>query len=504
MRPLPTPPSNALEILIADDDELACERLEALLAAQGLQALTVSSLALAREAMRAVHFPVVILDRNLGDGDGADLCREYRARQTDRRVRILMLSSQDSAEEAQFALEAGADEFVSKQSGDDVIVERIRRLHAIACQRLPPEVSTDAEAARLRALAECAILDTGAEAAFEDVTLIASTLFKTPIAAISLIDANRQWFKAKVGIEVDETPRDDAFCAHTIKDADEVLVVTDARQDARFADNPMVTAGPEIRFYAGAPIVTSDGFALGAVCVIDTQPRELPDEERLALKALARQVVTLLEQRRASKEFENAISVQRTTEAELRRREALLRDAYENAPIGKALVSLTGQWLQVNRATCEILGYEAQELLRTTFQSITHPDDLETDLGYVRDMLAGTIRSYEMEKRYIHKQGHIVWTQLSVSLVRDHHDKPVFFATEVQDITRRKRLEQSKEEFLATLTDELRTPIATLRDSLAQLSNRVGTELSPHTKALFDLSVKSAERLKSLIDDIPS
>ncbi|MET0986296.1 MAG: response regulator [Steroidobacteraceae bacterium] len=383
MHPLPTRTSNALEILIADDDESTSERLEALLAAQGLQALSVSSLELAREAMRAVHFPVVILDRNLGDGDGADLCREYRARQTDRRVRILMLSSQDSAEEVQFALEAGADEFVSKQSGDAAIVERICRLHAIACQRLSPDVSTDAEAARLRALAECAILDTGAETAFEDITLIASTLFKTPIAAISLIDANRQWFKAKVGIEVEETPLEDAFCVHVIQHPKDVLVVADARLDARFADNPMVTTAPQIRFYAGAPIVTSDGFALGTVCVIDTQPRELTNDERLALQALARQVVTLLEQRRASKEFEHSINVQRTTEAELRRREALLRDAYENA------------------------------------------------------------------------------------------------------------------------RDELCTSVATLRDSLASLSSRVGAELSPEAKALFDLSVNSADHLQRLIDDMP-
>lgn len=496
------PPSTALEILIADDDELLCARLEALLARDGLHALSVNSLELAREAMRAVYFPLVILDRDLGDGDGIDLCREYRARQTDRRARILMLSARDSAADMEAALASGADEFCSKQGGDAELVERIRRLHAIACGRVPAELSTDAEAARLRALADYSIVDSASETVFDDITLIAATLFKTPIALISLLDDTRQWFKAKVGTEVQETPREHAFCNHAIRHPEEVLVVTDARQDTRFAANPLVVGAPYIRFYAGAPLVTADGFALGTISVIDTVARDCTAQEAQALRALSRQVVHLLEQRRANQNFERALTTQRSAEVELRQREALFREAYEQAPIGKALVAVTGQWLQVNRVICEILGYSPEELLRSTFQAITHPDDLEADLGYVHDMLAGTIRSYQMEKRYLHKQGHIVWMLLSVSLVRDERDQPVFFVSQLQDITERKRLERAQEGFFAEVSQELSRPMTELRSSLSSLTDRLGETLPPETRSLVAEVLHNADRLQRLLGGI--
>lgn len=116
----------------------------------------------------------------------------------------------------------------------------------------------------------------------------------------------------------------------------------------------------------------------------------------------------------------------------------MFREAFENAQIGIALVSTRGEWLRVNRKSCEIAGYTAQDLLRTTFQTITHPDDLDTDLGHADDMLSGRLRTYDMEKRYIHKQGRVVRAHLSVSLVRDEQGSPLFFISQVQDITARK------------------------------------------------------------------
>jgi len=150
------------------------------------------------------------------------------------------------------------------------------------------------ETARVAALERYAILDTDPEQAFEDLTLLASFICKTPIALISLVDSDRQWFKSRIGLTASETSRDVAFCSHAILQSD-VFVVPDALKDDRFRDNPLVVADPHIRFYAGAPLINEDGLALGTICVVDQTPRELSPEERDTLKALSRLVMIQIE-----------------------------------------------------------------------------------------------------------------------------------------------------------------------------------------------------------------
>ncbi|MBT8164731.1 MAG: sensor domain-containing diguanylate cyclase [Acidimicrobiia bacterium] len=152
------------------------------------------------------------------------------------------------------------------------------------------------ESARLAALAAYDILDTLPEAAYDDITQLAAEVCGAPIAAVSLIADDRQWFKSTVGTEVTENHRDLAFCAHAIL-SEEVLVVPDARDDERFSDNPLVTS-EQVRFYAGAPLVTPDGEVLGTLCVLDSEDREFTDEQARGLSALARQVMAQLELRR--------------------------------------------------------------------------------------------------------------------------------------------------------------------------------------------------------------
>jgi len=164
----------------------------------------------------------------------------------------------------------------------------------------------DNEAQRLAALREYRILDTAAEKTYDDITALAAYLCNVPIAMISLVDESRQWFKSKLGLNESETPRDVAFCAHAILQT-EPLIVRDALKDMRFADSALVTRSPHIRFYAGFPLASPEGFALGSLCAIDRKPRQLTAEQKGAMQALARQVMALLELRRVSAQMADAL-----------------------------------------------------------------------------------------------------------------------------------------------------------------------------------------------------
>lgn len=149
---------------------------------------------------------------------------------------------------------------------------------------LAPAIPAD-EPDRLAALREMLILDTPPEERLDKIVHFASTEFNVPIALVSLVDSNRQWFKAKVGLDACETARDISFCGHAILQSD-ILVIPDALADPRFADNPLVTGGPRIRFYAGAPLLIRSGHAIGTLCLIDTRPRTLDLVELTILSSL--------------------------------------------------------------------------------------------------------------------------------------------------------------------------------------------------------------------------
>ena len=175
------------------------------------------------------------------------------------------------------------------------------------------------ERERLKALRHLRILDTPPEMTYDDLTHLASEICGTPIAAVSLVDENRQWFKSKLGLDMSQTPRDVAFCAHAILNANGPLIVEDATKDARFADSDLVTGSPGVRFYAGTPLVMSDGNAVGTLCVVDRVPRRITESQRRALEVLGREVVAQMELRRNHQLLEKTVLALARTESELRR-----------------------------------------------------------------------------------------------------------------------------------------------------------------------------------------
>jgi GAF domain-containing protein len=179
--------------------------------------------------------------------------------------------------------------------------------------------SATTEAARIAALNRYAILDSEPEEAFDDLVLLAAHICRTPMAMLSLVDDHRQWFKSKVGVKVQETPKDISICAHAIEQHD-LYIIPDTCKDPRFRENPLVIGEPRIRFYAGAPLVNEDGFALGTLCVVDREPRNLDEEQKEALNALSRLALRQMELRKNLQLLKEALN-DRTKEEHAREME---------------------------------------------------------------------------------------------------------------------------------------------------------------------------------------
>lgn len=347
---------------------------------------------------------------------------------------------------------------------------------------------------RLLLLRELDLLDSAPEPEFDRITQLAADMLDVPVALVSLIDESRQWFKSRVGLDATETPRDVAFCAHAIL-SDQPLVVNDALLDERFADNPAVLGEPYVRFYTGIPLLSSEGLALGTLCVVDRIPRHLSDKQMRILCNLAdlarREIIgrEAVRRVRAVSHESQRLSI----ESDLR-----FRATFEQASVGIAIVSTDGHWLQVNPKLCDIVGYSAQELLPLTFQQITHPDDLDSDLSLVQQLLDGEIDSYELEKRYIRKSGEPIWIHLSVSLMRDTAGKPLQFISVVENIDARHQAEQA----LLRLRLELEQRVEQRTEELQRANELLTQAMQAQLQSQASLEA-SQQQLQTIANNLP-
>ncbi len=327
------------------------------------------------------------------------------------------------------------------------------------------------QTARLDALRSFGILDTLPERDYDDLTQLAAAICHAPISLISLIDADRQWFKSRLGLNVDETPLSLSFCRHAIEEPDKVMVISNAEDDARFCDHPLVAGAPHIRFYAGAPLVTNEGFALGTLCVIDSAPRQFNEQQQQMLQILARQVMTQLELRRMLKRSENHIQeLQRVSNA-LRTSEARLKAFMDHGPAVTFIKDEGGCYLYANpqllrrfeKTLDEFVGHRDKELWpREIYQAVRRNDLAVFKSG----------QSFSSEESVPLPDGSTsVW--LSFKFLLHNADGKRLLGGIAVDITELKDKESQVAEYQTLLEEAIaKLEIVALTDSLTGLKNR--------------------------------
>jgi PAS domain S-box-containing protein len=371
------------------------------------------------------------------------------------------------------------------------------------------------EAARLCALWQYRVLDTEPESAFDDLTRLASQLCGVPIALVSLIDAHRQWFKSRVGLEATETPRDVAFCSHAILQR-EMLIVQDTLQDERFAANPLVTSDPNIRFYAGAPLITPTGEALGTLCVIDRVPRTLTAQQIEVLQVLGQQVVTQLELRRSLMDLSLMTYEYQATEVALRQSEEKFRNLVEQTNDWVWEIDCSGHFTYANPKVFDILGYRPEEVLGKTTFDFMPSDEANQFASLLSSFIAQQAPFSRLEKVLLHKSGHVVELETSGSPILDEEGRLQGYRGMARDITERKQadrkmhqalvrereLRELKSQFISMASHEFGAPLSTIILA-AELLEHCSHHL-PEVKRLERLKCiqTAAAEMKLMLEDI--
>lgn len=285
------------------------------------------------------------------------------------------------------------------------------------------------EKERLIELKKYNILDTEPEAVFDNMVHLANYICETPISAISLIDENRQWFKAAKGLEVTQTSREVAFCAHAILEK-EPFIIENALEDERFFDNPLVTAGPKIRFYASIPLINQEGMSLGTLCVIDTKPRKIKDEQIFAIKTLAQSVMAHIELRLSHKKIRKYVD-------ELQLSATIFETASENIVVTDA----NNCFITVNPAFTKTTGYTLDDVIGKTPKILKSG---KQNSEFYSKMWKELIRDgqWDGELSNKRKNGEIYIEWLSIRAIYNHDGTIKMYVATFSDITEKKRADE--------------------------------------------------------------
>ena len=260
----------------------------------------------------------------------------------------------------------------------------------------------DAEQERLTALSNYEVMDTAADPDFDNLTRLASQIFKVPIAFISFVDEKRQWFKSIVGLDLEHTPRGESFCQFTILQQ-AVLEIPDTTQDAYFKNHPMVVGPPYLRYYAGAPLIDKEGFNLGSLCIMDFVPRSLTVEEKNILETLAREVILHLTLERNK----------RALRAENHRLEEMLNISSLSPEI-HAILNTGGEILYINDAVTTLLGYTIEEGRQKNFWEVCFADDQDRVRKLVETGQNTDQKQFDIQFRLVGKTGCVRWFSWSM------------------------------------------------------------------------------------------
>ena len=367
---------------------------------------------------------------------------------------------------------------------------------------------------RLQELLKYEILDSPEEEELNDIVKLASYVCEAPIALISLLDDCRQWFKAEVGLNQKEMDRETSFCAHALH-YDNVMVVEDALKDERFYDNPIVIGGPEVRFYAGAPLVSPKGLKIGTLCVLDRIPRSLTDEQAFALETLSRHVVQKFELKKKSNNLSQLFQQYLSLQTEFNNKQKAYAQAQKTADIGIFELDVMADKLKGSGSFCELFGLaEDEDLSWKDIQQLVHPNDSLDFIAFFANVIKNETQ-FKYEYRSIRKDTNKeVCIRSTGEVERNKSGKAVRIIGVKQDISEKRRneveLKKQNEEllkvnheldhFVSRVSHDLRAPISTVL-GLIELILKHETNVDK-IKELLVLVKKSLEKQDDFIRDI--